>query len=85
MQDSFGERSIFNFSNIETIKEEYKVEYFLTLETSLFVGRVVSNFLFTLMAFLNARFIMAIFVLFVILQAISVVNLQYNMERCKMV
>ena len=82
LSDLIRERNIFNFSNIETIKRKYKVEYFLTLEKSLFIGRVISNTLFILMAFLDANFIMAIFVIFVILQAISVVKLQYDMNRC---
>ena len=85
LSDLINERNIVNFSNIETIKREYKVEYFLTKETALFIGRVISNALFILMAFLNANFIMAIFVLFVILQALSVIKLQYDMERCNAV
>lgn len=82
LSDLIRERNIFNFSNIETIKRKYKVEYFLTLEKSLFIGRVISNTLFILMAFLDTNFIMVIFVIFVILQAISVVKLQYDMNRC---
>ena len=82
LSDLIRERNIYNFSNIETIKRKYKVEYFLTLEKSLFIGRVISNTLFILMAFLDANFIMVIFVIFVILQAISVVKLQYDMNRC---
>ena len=85
LSDLIKERNIFNFSNIKTIKKEYKVEYFLTLETALFIGRVISNTLFILMAFLNARFIMAIFVLFVILQAASIIKLQYDMNKCNAV
>ena len=84
LADLIKERNIFNFSNIETIKKEYKVEYFLTLETALFIGRVISNILFILMAFLNANFIMAIFVVFVILQAISVIKLQVDMNKCNL-
>lgn len=81
LSDLIKERNIFNFSNIESIKKEYKVEYFLTLETALFVGRVVSNSLFILMAFLNANFIMFIFIIFVILQAISIIKLQIDMDK----
>ncbi len=83
LSDLIMERNIFNFSNIETIKKEYKVEYFLTLETALFIGRVISNTLFILMAFLDASFIMTIFVIFVILQAISVIKLQADMNKCQ--
>lgn len=82
LSDLIRERNVFNFSNIESIKKEYKVEYFLTLETALFIGRVISNTLFILMAFLDANFIMAIFVVFVILQAISVIKLQADMNKC---
>ena len=82
LSDLIRERNIFNFSNVEAIKREYKVEYFLTLETALFVGRVISNTLFIFMAFLDANFIMAIFVIFVILQAISVIKLQSDMNKC---
>lgn len=81
LSDLIKERNIFNFSNIEAIKKEYKVEYFLTLETSLFIGRVISNTLFICMAFLNAYFIMIIFVIFVILRAISVIKLQFDMNK----
>lgn len=82
LSDLIRERNIFNFSNVEAIKREYKVEYFLTLETALFVGRVISNTLFILMAFLDANFIMTIFVIFVILHAISVIKLQSDMNKC---
>lgn len=82
LADLIRERNVFNFSNIETIKREYKVEYFLTLETSLFIGRVITNTLFILMAFLDVNFIMAIFVVFVILQAISIIKLQFDMNKC---
>lgn len=82
LSDLISERNIFNFSNIETIKRKYKVEYFLTLETSLFIGRVISNTLFIFMAFLDANFIMTIFVIFVILKAISVIKLQFDMNKC---
>lgn len=81
LSDLISERNIFNFSNIETIKKEYKVEYFLTLETSLFIGRVISNTLFICMAFLSADFIMNIFIIFVILQDISVIKLQFDMNK----
>ncbi len=81
LSDLIKGRNLFNFSNTELIKREYKVEYFLTIETSLFVGRVISNTLFILMAFLSARFIMIIFVIFVILQAISVIKLQFDMNK----
>lgn len=82
LSDLIKERNIFNFSNIDTIKRKYKVEYFFTLETALLIGRVISNSLFILMAFLGANFIMTIFVIFVIFQALSVIKLQYDMNKC---
>ena len=82
LYDLIKERNIFNFSNIEVIKNKYKVEYFLTIETSLFIGRVISNTLFIFMAFLNAKFIMSIFVIFVILRSIAIIKLQYDMNKC---
>lgn len=81
LSDLIRERNIFNFSNIEIIRKKFKVEYFLTLETSLCIGRVISNLLFILMAFLNSNFIMAIFIVFVILQAISLIKLQSDMNK----
>lgn len=85
LSDLIKERNMFNFSNIKEIKREYKVEYFLTIETSLLVGRIISNILFILMAFFNTNFIMAIFVLFVILQAISIIKLQVDMNHCNVI
>lgn len=82
LSDLIKGRNVFNFSNIEVIKRKYKVEYFLVLETALFIGRAISNTLFIFMAFLNAKFIMAIFVIFVVLQAISVIKLQIDMNKC---
>ena len=81
LYDLIKERNIFNFSNIEVIKKEYKVEYFLTLETALFIGRLISNVLFILMAFLDANFIMAVFVIFVILRSMALIKLQYDMNK----
>lgn len=75
------ERNTFNFSNIEVIKKEYKVEYFLSLETALFIGRVISNILFILMAFLDAGFIMIIFIIFIIMRSIALIKLQYDMNK----
>ena len=81
LYDLVKERNIFNFSNIEAIKSKYKVEYFLTLETALFIGRVTINTLFIFMAFLDAKFIMTIFVVFVILRTINIIKLQSDMNK----
>lgn len=79
--DLINEKNIFGFSNIKAIKQEYKVEYFLSIETSLFIGRVISNVLFILMAFTNTQFIMIIFVVFAIMYAASTIMLQISMQK----
>ncbi len=79
--DLINEKNIFGFSNIKAIKQEYKVEYFLSIETSLFIGRVISNVLFILMAFTNTQFIMIIFVVFTIMYAASTIMLQISMQK----
>lgn len=79
--DLINEKNIFGFSNIKAIKQEYKVEYFLSIETSLFIGRVISNVLFILMAFTNMQFIMIIFVVFAIMYAASTIMLQISMQK----
>lgn len=82
LTDLINEKNVSNFSNISAIKKEFKVEYFLSIETSLFIGRVISNILFIFMAFTNARFIMSIFVLFAIMRAITSIMLQSSMNKC---
>lgn len=82
LTDLINEKNVSNFSNISAIKKEFKVEYFLSIETSLFIGRVISNVLFIFMAFTNARFIMSIFVLFAIMRAITSIMLQSSMNKC---
>lgn len=76
-----NDTTIANFSNIKEIKQEYKVEYFLSIESSLFVGRVISNVLFIFMAFTNSNFIMAIFVIFAAVWFISSIRLQTSMNK----
>ena len=73
--------SEFNISNIKKIKKEYKVEYFLGMETSLFIGRVISNALFIIMAFMDLDIMIYIFVIFVILFAMSSIKLQKIVEE----
>lgn len=82
LTDLINERNVSNFSNISAIKKEFKVEYFLSIETSLFIGRVISNILFIFMAFTNAQFIMAIFVIFAVMRAITSIMLQSSMKKC---
>lgn len=82
LTDLINERNVSNYSNIKELKQEYKVEYFLSIETSLFISRVISNVLFIFMAF-NTNIIMAIFVIFAIMRAISSIRLQSSINNCK--
>lgn len=83
LTDLIDEKNISNYSNIKELKQEYKVEYFLSNETALFIGRVISNVLFIFMAFTNTNIIMVIFVFFAIMKAISSIRLQSAMNKCK--
>lgn len=83
LTDLINEKNVSNFSNIKSIKKEFKVEYFLSIETSLFIGRVISNLLFIFMAFTNSNYIMPIFIIFAIMRAVSSIRLQFAMNNCK--
>lgn len=83
LTDLINEKNVSNFSNIKSLKQEYKVEYFLSIETSLFIGRVISNVLFIFMAFTDSNVIMVIFVIFAIMRAVSSIRLQTSMSNCK--
>ena len=83
LTDLINEKNVSNFSNIKSIKKEFKVEYFLSIETSLFIGRVISNVLFIFMAFTNSNYIMSIFVIFAIMKAVCSIRLQSSMNKCK--
>ncbi len=76
LTDLINEQNVSNFVNEKTLRKEYKVEYFVSIETALCIGRVISNFLFILMAFKNADIIMGIFIVFAIMRVISSVKLQ---------
>lgn len=71
-----NESSDLNLSNMEIIKKDYKVEYWLGNETALFLGRVVSCMLFILMAFSTSNFMIYIFVIFLVLLTNSSIRLQ---------
>lgn len=79
--DLINEKNTANYSNIKELKQEYKVEYYFSLETALFIGRVISNTLFIFMAFTNTNIIMAIFVIFAIMMSVSSIRLQSAMEH----
>lgn len=68
--------STLNIANIKDIKKEYQVEYWLGIECSLFIGRVISNTLFILMAFTGADVMIYVFVIFLILLTSNSIKLQ---------
>ncbi len=76
LMDLINVNSKSNISNMDILKKEYKVEYFLGTETALFIGRVISNSLFIIMAFTNSNVMIYIFVLFLILLTINSIKLQ---------
>ena len=71
-----NENSQSNLCNIEKIKKEYKVEYWLASESCLVIGRIISNSLFILMAYTNSNIIMILFVIFLILFSNNSIKLQ---------
>lgn len=78
-----NQNNLSNLSNIEKIQKEFKVEYFLTLETCLIIARIISNSLFILMAFTNSNIIIIVFVVFLILYANSSIKFQKAIEEEK--
>lgn len=74
-----------NLCNIKEIREEYKVEYWLTTETSLVIARIVSSCMFILMAYTNSNIIIIVFAVFLILFASDSIKLQKAIEEEKIV
>lgn len=74
--DLINNTSQSNISNLEFIKKEYKVEYFLGMEISLFIGRFISHSLFILMTFVDVIYIIPIFIIFLIMLTINSIKLQ---------
>lgn len=69
-----------NLSNIDEIKKDYKVEYFLGTELSLFIGRFIGQSLFILMAFVDIIYIIPLFIVFLIMHMINSIKLQNNLQ-----
>lgn len=65
-----------NLSNLEAIKKEYKVEYYLGIEFSLFIGRFISQSIFILMAYIDIIYIIPLFIIFLILLMVNSIKLQ---------
>lgn len=76
LMDLINCNSSSDISNLEVIKKEYKVEYWLGVEASLFFDRVISNTLFILMAFTGADVMIYIFVVFLIIYTGNSIKLQ---------
>lgn len=74
-----------NLCNIKEIREEYKVEYWLTTETSLVIARIASSCMFILMAYTNSNIIIIAFAVFLILFASDSIKLQKSIEKEKIV
>lgn len=74
----------FNLANLEVIKKEYKVEYFVCGEFSLFIGRTISQALFIMMAFMeNTTVMMILFSIFLILYELSAAEFNDGMQNKK--
>lgn len=76
LMNLINSNSQYNISNIEVLRKEYKVEYWLGIETSLFIGRVISNILFIIMAFTDFNIMIYLFVIFLALFAMNSIKLQ---------
>ena len=74
-----------DLSNLDLIKKEYKVEYWLLNETYLFFGRVLSALIFILMAFTDSALIILVFVIFMVLYAYNLIKLQQATDEEKVV
>lgn len=72
----------FDLSNQEKLRKQYKVEYFVGLEFSIFIGRVISQSLFILMAFIeDTHIMMVVFAMFLILYELNSVELNNEMQN----
>ncbi len=76
IMDLINMNSQSNICNDESIKKEYKCEYWLLNETALVIGRVISNSLFILMALINFDWMIVIFIIFLVFLTINSIKLQ---------
>lgn len=70
-----------NISNLEVVKNKFKVEYWLGIETSLVIGRIVSNGLFILMAYTGSDIMIYTFTVFLALFAFNSTKLQNTIKE----
>ncbi len=68
--------NLHNLSNDDAIKKEYKSEYWLSTETSVAMGRVISSILFILLAFFDTTIMIVVYALFLIIFATNLIKLQ---------
>jgi len=79
--DLINNNSLANVSNLKLIKDEYKTEYYLGFEFSLFLGRIISQSIFILMAFTGVVYIIPLFVIFLIMLMINSIKLQTYVNK----
>ena len=72
-----------DLSNLENIKNEYKVEYWLVNETCFFAARLISNMLFIGMAFLNGNMIILVFAVVLVLLGEALASMSGMMIKKK--
>lgn len=76
LTDIINDNSKANISNTSSIGKEYKVEYYLGIEFMLFIGRMISQALFILMAFVDVLYIIPAFIIFLLLLMFNSIKLQ---------
>lgn len=76
LQNLINSNVQYNLSNYSEIAKEYKTEYWLTNETSLAIGRVISSSVFILLAYIDTTIMIILYSLFLILFAMNSIKLQ---------
>ena len=78
-----NDTNIVNISNKPLLKKEYKIEFFLVNDFFLLIGRVTSQSLFILMAFISELYIIPIFIIFLVLFTYNAIKLQKLIDKEK--
>lgn len=77
--------NIITTSNTNSIKNEYKEEYFITREIFMYFGRIISYACFTMLAFtksfLNTQLVLIVFVFFILMLMFKSKQLQIKIEK----
>ena len=79
--DLVNAKNIPNIANDKRIRREFKVEYYLNIETALMLGRVVGSILFISMAFINANIVLFLLIVFLIMWAYTAMDIQTEVEK----